>query len=73
MPPKKSKPIVKATTNIPGDLLYFPMCFDKEYLVYNDAGEVMGVESYRNYYNSKQDVKMVWKGNKPDWINDLHF
>lgn len=68
-PPKTKKVTIKATHNIPGGLTYFPMCFDEEYLVRDDIGNVLGVESYRNYYQSKQDkFKMVWKTQTPDWF-----
>jgi len=69
-PPKKPKKTIKATHNIPGDLTYFPMCFDEKYVVRDDLGNVLGVESYRNYYQSKSDnFKMVWKTETPNWFS----
>ena len=68
-PPKTSKVTTKALHDIPGTLLYFPMCFDEQYLVKDDHGNILGVSSYRNYYQSKQDkFKMVWKTNQPTWF-----
>jgi len=68
-PPKKAKPIVKATCNIPGDFMYFPMCFDESYVIRDDSDNVLGVESYRNYYKSKADkFKMAWKTDVPIWF-----
>ncbi|MAJ82131.1 MAG: hypothetical protein CMF41_04370 [Legionellales bacterium] len=71
-PPKTKKVTVKATHNIPGDLEYFPMCFAEEYIVRDASGNVLGVESYRNYYQSKQDkFKMVWKTDIPTWFTKI--
>ena len=68
LPPKKAKEVIKAYDDIPGSFLYFPMCFDKEYIVYSD-NKVMGIKSYQNYYRSKQDkFKMVWKTKVPEWF-----
>ena len=67
-PPKKAKPIAVAYDNVPYGLSSIPLCMDEEYYVRKD-GKLLGVESYRNYYRSKQDkFKMVWKRKKPDWF-----
>lgn len=71
-PPKKAKPVIKATNDIPGDFLYFPMCFGKNpepYIIRDDNNNVLGVESYRNYYKSKADkFNMAWKTEVPIWF-----
>ena len=71
-PPKTKKVTIKATHNIPGDLQYFPMCFGDEYekyLVKDQHDNILGVESYRNYYRSKQDkFDMKWKTEVPSWF-----
>ncbi len=70
-PPKKAKKITFAYEDIPYGLNSIPLCFDSEYYVYKDGpgSPVLGVESYRNYYASKQSqFKMVWKQNKPEWF-----
>ena len=68
-PPKKPKKTIKAVHNIPGDLIYFPMCFDEKYVIRDECDNVLGIESYRNYYKSKADsFKMVWKTTTPEWF-----
>jgi hypothetical protein len=67
--PKTTKVTIKATHNIPGDLKYFPMCFDEEYLIKDENENILGVESYRNYYQSKQNkFDMKWKTTTPSWF-----
>jgi len=66
---KKCKPVDFAYHDITYGLKRIPLCMPKEYYVRDKHGNLLGVESYRNYYRSKRDnFKMVWKQNKPEWF-----
>ena len=67
--PKNAKPITKTYVDIPGDLDYFPMCFDEEYVIRDAGGSVRG-KFVQKLYMSKQDkFKMIWpKGVEPNWF-----
>ena len=69
-PVKKQKPIHYAYHDVPHGIDRIPLCMPEEYYVRDKLGNLLGVESYRNYYRSKQDkFSMVWKQNKPEWFN----
>ena len=68
-PVKKASPISWAYTDVPHGINRIPLCMPQEYYLRNEHGQLLGVESYRNYYRSKQDkFTMAWKRNKPIWF-----
>lgn len=68
--PKKPKVIHYAYHNIPFGIERIPLCMPEEYYIRNASGDLLGVESYRNYYMSKSDnFKMTWKNKQtPKWF-----
>ena len=66
---KKSKVWVRATTGIPSQFDYFPLCMGEDCYVSDENG-YNAVLSYQKYYQTKQDnFKMVWtNSNVPKWF-----
>ena len=68
-PPKKQAVISYAYKDICHGIDRIPLCMDEQYYVRDQEGHLLGTESYRNYYKSKQDkFSMQWKLNKPTWF-----
>lgn len=67
---KKLKPVDYAHMDIPHGITPIPLCMDPEYYVRDSFGNLLGVESYRNYYRSKRDkFSMTWKNSTvPSWF-----
>ena len=66
---KKPKPIDYAYHNVPHGIKYIPLCMGKEYYIRDEDNNLLGIESYRNYYKSKRDnFTMAWKQNQPKWF-----
>lgn len=73
-PVKKAKAIDFAYHNVPYGIEKIPLCMDSEHYVQDENGNLLGVESYRNYYRWKKDnikKKMAWKQNKPHWFEGV--
>ena len=68
-PVKKGKQTAYAFFDVPHGIKKIPLCMPEEYHIRDEHGNLLGVESYRNYYRSKQNnFKMVWKQNQPQWF-----
>lgn len=73
-PAKNAKPIDHAYHDVPHGIQSIPLCMGKEYYIRDENNNLLGVESYRNYYMSKQNnFSMTWKNKEhPQWFKSIN-
>ena len=68
-PKKQTKEWVYATSGIPRNFYYFPLCMDEKYYVKDENGAYNAVLSYRHFYANKSfEMRYRRSSERPLWL-----